>query len=87
MFYNRRGKKKDKKLKKQITEEKPSGGKRNGFCGVNFSQDFSISKHLIRILFNLLNKGKALKGLRFKKMNVIAVSGHGEKSHQRWREH
>lgn len=75
------------KMKKQITEEKPPGGERNGFCGVNFSQDFSTSKHLIRILFNLLNNGKALKGLCFKKMNVIAVSGHGEKSHQRWREH
>lgn len=59
----------------------------NGFYGVNFSQHFSISKCPVRVLLNIPNNGEALKGSCLKKMNVIAVSGDGEKSHQRWREH
>ena len=75
------------KIKQQIVEEKPPGGENNGFCEVKFSQAFSTSKQLIRILFNPLNNGEALKGLCSKKMSVIAVAERGDQSHQRWGEH
>lgn len=65
--------------------KKPSGAERNGFC--KFSQVRSASKHLFRILFHHLNNGEALKGFYFKEINVIAVSGYGEKSHRKQREH